>query len=262
MIKKYLRIYKTFLANALSYEAQYRANMWLNIILNLIWISMLFVFIETFFRFTTTLGGWEKPEVYLLSLLWIFTVELAAVLFSGIFRLPIDVNEGNIDLLIVKPLNSLFLMSLRQIRFSSSYYLILEVPLLIWFVIHYDFIHSFSSLCLALLLFVCGLIIYYSVLLIINTLGFWFERFDNINDVWLTLHEMGQYPLHILPKFFKVLFFTFAPIAFTAYVPVSMLKEQLPTHLIWYTILFTGFLFLCAVSFWNFAIKKYSSASS
>lgn len=261
-IRQYIRVYKTLLGNAISYEVQYRANMFLHIFLNLLWISMLFLFIESFFRFTTTLGGWQKHEVYLLSLIWVFGVELSFIFFSGILRLPIDITEGNIDTLLIKPINPLFLLTNRNIRFSSSYYLLLEIPVLVWFFWHYQIIQSWSAGLLGLFLFGCGIVIQFSVLLIINTFGFWFDRFDNINDVWHTLYEMGQYPLQVLPKLFRIAFLSFLPIAFNAYIPVSALTGRLSIHFILYTILFAAFLFLLAMSFWNFALKQYSSASS
>lgn len=261
-MKKYFKLYQRFFENALSYEAQYRANTWMSNILGVLWMGMLFVFIETFFRFTDALGGWEKHEVYLLSLLWILMFELSYVLFSGLFRLPTDITEGNIDPLLVKPVAPLFLVSVRQIRFSSAYYLILDIPLSIWFLVHYQVVASWSSGLIGFLLFLCGIVIQYSVLLLLNTLGFWFGRFENVNDLWMTLHEMGQYPVHLLPKFFQVLFFTFVPIVFTAYVPVSVVTERGSWPLIVYTLVFTAFLFFCAIKFWRFAIKRYSSASS
>lgn len=259
---KYWKIYKTFLENAISYQAQYRANMWMQIVLNCLWIGMMFVFIETFFGHTNSIGGWQKHEVYLMSIFWILVVQLSSLLFSGILKIPVDITEGNIDLFLVKPASPLFLLSSRNIQIDSSYYILFEIPIAVWLFVQYDIALSWSHALLGFFLLVCGIIIQYSVFLILNTCGFYFERFDNVNDLWITMHEMGQYPLHILPKAFQVAFFSLAPIAFTAYVPVAAMTGRLSTPLILYTILFTILLLISALSFWNFSIQKYSSASS
>lgn len=261
-MKKYFRIYKIFLQNAISHQSQYRANTWMQVILNLVWVFMIFIFIETFFLHTENLGGWQKHEVYLLSLTWILVVEVTFLLFSGLRDLPADINEGNIDLFLAKPADKLFLISTRKVYFISLYQIIFIIPIFIWFFIKNDIFYSWTQSILAVVLVFSALLIQYAVLLFINTLSFWLERFDNINELWLVTHEVGKYPIHVLPKIIQVVFLTFVPIAFTAYVPVATLIGQWRMLYALLAIVFSFVLFFLSLYFWNFAIKRYSSASS
>ena len=261
-MKKYFKIYRVFINNSISYLAQYRKDAWMNLILNFLWLGMVFIIIEVIFSQTNSIAGWGKYEVYFLTIIWVLVDELYILFFKSVEMIPNMVTEGKLDLLLTKPVNKLFLISTYKINIQAFYHLILESLILIWLVWHFDFAMSFYHILLVIPLIGVGVMVNYSFLLILNTLSFWFFRIDNINELFFSLSLIGKYPISVLPKTLKIAMFTIIPIAFQAYVPVATLTGRWPWYLILYAFIFNIVLFMVAVKFWNFAVKRYSSASS
>ncbi len=263
MIKKYLKLYKIFIANALSYEVQYRLDTWLKMGTNLLWIFMLFSIIEVIFSHTTTIVGWSKPDVYLLTVIWVLMDELFITLFrDNFYNFSTLTAEGELDFYLIKPVNTLFMVTTKKILTRSAYRFITQLLILSWLIYQYDFSVSVRSIPLFFLLLAIGLLIQYSYSLFFNIFNFWFLRIENMNEAIGIMSMSGRYPLEILPKMLKIISLTIIPIAFTAYIPVATLLGKTPWLLTIYAALFAIILFLISITFWNFAVRRYSSASS
>lgn len=262
-MKKYIRIYKCFLNNAISYLAAYRRDTWISLFLTLLWIGMMYLVIEILFQYTSSLGSWNKGEVYLLTTLWIIVDEVNIMFFgANLQNIPDKVTEGDLDFYLTKPAPTLFLISVEYIHLRAFYRLVPEIALLIFlwnsFAIPFFWLNFLATL--VLIIFALGVL--YAVSLIINTFSFWFYRIDNSNSAWFVFHNLGRFPIDILPKTIRVILLTVIPIAYTAYFPTLALTGKLA----WYHVLWTG-LFSCiliciAYRFWKYALRSYSSASS
>lgn len=263
MLKKYLKIYRVFINNSISYLAQYRKDAWMNLILNFLWLGMIFTIIEVIFGQTNSIADWSKPEVYFLAIIWVLSDELFILFFGKNLEMISNIiTEGRLDWLLTKPANKLFLISTYRLNIQAFYRFVIEFFILLWLVWHFDFTISIFHIILVIPLIAMGILINYSFLLILNTLSFWFFRIDNINYLYYSLSTVGKYPLSVLPKTVRVLVFTIIPIAFQAYVPVATLTGRFPWYLILYAFIFAIILFIIAIKFWSFALKRYSSASS
>lgn len=261
-MKYYFRIYRTYFNNAISYHAQYRASTWLHLCLHILWLVMTLFLVSIFFEHIDTIAGWKKEELYLMAILWSLADQIAIIFFNNIIDLPDLVTDGNIDGHLTKPVSSLFALTLSKINIIALYRAGGECILLVWLFFHYDFHINFIHTCLGALLFLSAIVINYSFILILNTLSFWFYRINNINEAWFTVFEIGKYPLSVLPKTGRIIFLTLLPVAFIAYIPVATITGKWPWYGILYATIFTILIFIVAITFWNFALKKYSSASS
>jgi len=262
-MSKYWKIYKICFANSVSYFTQYRKDFWFNLFINLLWIGIIALMIEIIFGQTSALGGWNKGEVYLLTMLWVVSNELFVMFFGGnLFDLSDMVAEGVIDFYLLKPVNSLFLVSTKYILFRAFYRLLGEIAILVYVFIHFNFIVSGSNIFLGVLLFIAGLIAQYAIILSLNTLSFWHMRIGNINDAIGAVAVIGRYPLNIFSRTIKFIVLTILPVTFFAYVPAAAVLDRWPWYGIVYVLIFSLVLFVSAVLFWEFALKKYSSASS
>lgn len=263
MLEKYLKIYKVFLANSFSYEAQYRQDTWIKLATNLLWVGMLFIIIEVIFSQTKTIVGWSKEQIYLMTVLWIMAGELYDTFFANNLPFLSDaVVNGDLDFYLTKPVSALFLASCMKIHTRGFYKFLAQAGILLWLVWHFNFAPSAVYIAGGILLFSCSLLISYSLSLMTNTLSFWFLRIDNINTLVGALQSIGRYPLGIWPKTIKIIFLSAIPVAFSAYIPVAALTGRLAWYGIVYALVFSALIFFMAVKFWNFALSRYSSASS
>ncbi len=263
MMKKYSRIFRVFINNAFSYEAQYRRDTILKMIVNLLWVGMFFTVIEVIFSQTNAIAGWSKPEVYLMTVFWIMQDELWVTFFGSNLPYISDIIvEGDMDLMIIKPISTLFLISFQKLLTRGFYRFLTQILILAWLLHRFAFsITPLRALTGASLLLV-AVWVNYSISLVLNTLSFWFARIENINAVHAYLTSLGKYPVSVWPKAVRVLLLSAIPMAFCAYIPVATLVGRWPWYGVLYAYILAGLLFFLAVQFWRFALKRYSSASS
>lgn len=262
-MKKYLRIYKSFFANALSYEAQYRRDTWIYLASQTLWLVLLVTVIEIIFEHTETLVGWQKHEVYLLTILWVIIEEFYTIFFKkNLMDLPHKVTDGQLDVILTKPASSMFLVSTPIFLMRGVYRMIVQWVLVSYLILRFDFALSWWHVLLSCAFIVCGVFVHYSFSLILNTFSFWYLRIDNVNDLWSNINAIGKYPMEVFPRLIKLITITAIPIAFIGYGQIAVLTGRWNWHLLAYGITFTVALFFLARSFWYFAVKRYSSASS
>ncbi len=263
MLRKYFNLYKTCIANSLSYEAEYRYDTLIKLFTNILWIGMMFITIEVIFSQTQSIGGWNKGEVYLMTVFWIIADEIFSMLFSkNLFGLSDLITDGDLDFYLTKPVAPLFLVSTRFLNIGGLYRLLIEGGILGWLLWHFHFPITLPTTLAAALLLLLSVVIDYSRVLIGNTFSFWFLRFDNINDVIGALSSVGRYPLSIWPRTFKIIFLTVLPVAFSGFLPAAAFVGRAAWYLLAYAVVFTIIFFYIAARFWNFALRHYSSASS
>ena len=263
MIKKYLRVYRVCIANSFSYEAQYRKDTIFKFFTNLLFIGMMFTIIEVIFGQTNAITGWSKAEIYLMTSFWILADEIYACLFSANLPfIPDAIVNGDLDLLIVKPISPLFLASMMRLLVRGFFRFLTQLIILIVILWKFHLTFSLSRSLLATALMLVAVWIDYSRVLIANTFSFWFLKIDNINEAIGYINALGKYPLNIWPKAVKILFLTALPVVFTGFIPTATLTGRWPWYGVAYAFWFAAFLFLVAVRFWNFALRRYSSASS
>ncbi len=261
-MKKYFQIYSILIKNAISREAQFRADTWMNWFTHLMFLGFLFILFDTLFRFTKDIAGWSKPEVFLLVIIFTFMQHVFQFLFrDNVWEIPNIITDGKLDAYLISPANTIFLIISRQVGTKAMLRIITQIILLIWLFHTYDFgLNLWSSLGIILLM-ILGLTIQTAYYLILNTLSFWFLRIDNINDAWFNVAQLGRYPLSVLPQTLTIMAFTFFPIAYQSYVPVGVGLGKLDWRFFLLTFVWAAVLWVIALALWNRGVKNYESAS-
>jgi ABC-2 type transport system permease protein len=92
------------------------------------WLAYYIFSIEIIFYYTDSIAGWERGEVLLLVATLFFIDGLRYFFFyHNLKNLPSDVTEGNLDLILTKPVDSQFWFSLRRLNFEEiTLFLLLE----------------------------------------------------------------------------------------------------------------------------------------
>lgn len=221
------------------------------------------LFINVNFSYINNLSGWTYYQVlavvgsYMITegLIWVFTGQLNS--------LNHHIEEGTLDGIILRPINSQFLVSfwrgdLEDItRIISGFSLvILAIKNTIGFNIFYFL--------LFILLLLNGLIMLYSFNLIIRCISFWI--IDG-SGLWIFMERItsnSQYPVDIYyHKLVRNILTFIIPLAFVSTVPAKILTN----HFIDWKLIALSFsmmiiFFSLAIFFWRFSLKHYSSASS
>lgn len=114
MVTKYLNITKVYLRVGIVRLLEYRVNMLGYFLINILWqaqtVALTLLFVDRF----QSIAGWGRYELLILSFTWGIIIALTSfVFFQSMSPLPNDIGNGNLDYLLTKPGNKLFLISIR-----------------------------------------------------------------------------------------------------------------------------------------------------
>jgi len=107
-----------------------------------------------------------------------------------------------------------------------------------------------------------GMIIVYSIWLLLTTMAFWFVRVENFGELFYAFYETGRFPVTIYNRWIRFVLTYIVPVAFLTTFPAATLLGRLSMYFVMASIGIAGALFYLSHRFWNYAIRFYSSASS
>lgn len=264
MMSKYLRLLIRFMLVSINAQAGFRADFVLGMIISTLWLLAYVMVITTVFFNTKSVAGWSQSEVLIIFGLFELLGGLTEMfIWSNIQGFSQIVRDGSMDYIITKPLDSQFHVVFRRFNLSSIGVFGAGIVAVWYGFAHIAYRPDLLHIAATLVLLLCGITLYYSVAIIVETLAFWFIRLDNISVLLDVTYVVARYPLNIFEGFMQKIVFYVIPLAFFATVPTQVLLGKVPI-VPWVTagvVLATVF-FIVSRLFWFQGLRAYSSASS
>ncbi|HUI46414.1 MAG TPA: ABC-2 family transporter protein [Nitrospirota bacterium] len=262
LIKKYIRIWKQLSSLAIGSSWSNRIDSAAYLAGKLIRFGFFLLLIISLFSFTDNLAGYSQYEVILFFLTFNLIDVSAQALFRGIYAFRADIQRGNFDFVLSKPVNPLF-YSLSRMTDILDIIFLAPIIVLIVFVMGKlpkppDTVHVF----LYSVLIVAGMIIILGIHIISAGVAIW--KIESENFIWLYREAMtiGRFPPEVYSPTVR-LFFTFAvPILIAVAFPVKILLYALDWRWMMFTMLYAVAFFGFSLIVWKASLKVYSSASS
>src|SRR6267143_4320925 len=114
--KRYFQIYGALWKNSVSREMIFKSNFLLWIIVELLWFGLQLSFIGVLYMHTEHIGDWKKWEVVMLIGASAFIQQLFQAFFLvNCTNLSELIRSGKLDFLLLLPVNTRFVVSLRQV---------------------------------------------------------------------------------------------------------------------------------------------------
>jgi ABC-2 type transport system permease protein len=262
-IKKYAwLLFAFFRASAIS-DLEYRANLIMKIITDIIWYSAQLSVFEVLFRQTSSIGGWtiDTTRVFMGCLFVVDSVWML-IFQENLDKFSDKVRKGELDLLLAKPVNSQFMLSFQRMSTPYIFNIFMTSAYLIFAMNRLPGGPEWWRLIYLIVALPCALAITYGLRFFFSASALIFTRAENINYVWYQFYKLGTRPDSVYPPWLRYLILSAIPVAFIASVPARLLIEAPSPGL------FIGMLAIAGVSvtistrFWRFALRFYSSASS
>jgi len=258
-----LRLIWTILKINIQASLAYRADMVINILLNLMWLGWELLSLSIIFSNTKTLGGWGLPElIALLGVFHLINTLMAGMLWPSTEKFNASVRDGSLDYTLLLPANSQFLVSFASITVWRAWDLVLAFILIGVGINLGGETTSLLSILNFLVLTVSGAVVIYSLWVVLIAFTFWFTKFDNNVTILQALLDSGRYPATIYPSWLRIIVTFIVPIAVATTVPLQALRGDLTG---WNVMLFVGVgiaSFVVAALVWKFGVRRYSGASS
>lgn len=260
--KKYLSLYFSLFRTSFIADLEYRVNFLTRFATDIIWYAAQIATFEVLFRHTPKIGDWnlEQMRVFL-GVMFVVDGLYMIILSENLDQFSEKVRKGDLDLLLAKPVNSQFMLSLQKASTAMIGNLLLGLS---WFTYSLLQLPDFEWLRLfwLLLLIPCGLVALYTMRFMIATTAVIFTRSENLQFVWYQIYRLGMRPDSIYVPWFKWILLTALPVGVIASVPArAILEPPNPALFAWVVILAAILLYL-SNKFWKYSLKFYSSASS
>jgi ABC-2 type transport system permease protein len=167
------------------------------------------------------------------------------------------------DFLLLLPVNTRFVVSTRQVDLPSFANAAFAVCVMIYAAgkLH---LHPAAGQLLGFgMLCVIGLLVHYSLMFMLASVSFWTVRAQGIVWGYFNLFNIARLPDEAFHGAFKAVFTFALPVLLVSNVPVRVLADKLTSPSMWLVLLGLGIIWaLVSEWFWQFSIRRYTSAST
>ena len=261
ILKHYLAIYGQFVSNAMALELGFRLNFFLLFMVDIFFFVSMFFSTAFIFDSIPSIGGWNRDQ-FLFFTCFMLTVDSLYMAFisSGFWEFSRQVSTGNLDFVLIKPANSIFISFFRNFSPSSFGGLIVATTVLIYFAFKIE-LSPINWVLLPLFLFL-GTALLSIMELIIATSVFYTVEGTGINFLRIQFHHLYRWPDFLYLSYYRRIFVTVVPILLVSSAPVRFLLDSKDYHLLWAMILAIGLGIIILKVLWKRGLRYYNSASS
>ena len=263
-LKRYWELYVALWKNSVTREMAFKGNFILWIIVEIAWFGLQLCFVSVVFSQTETVGTWTRWEMVLLVGASNFIQQLYQAFFlTNCTNLSELVRTGKMDFLMLLPVNTRFLVSLRVVDLGAFVNALFAVCVMVFAAgklgLHPQAgqLAGFAALCAA------GILIHYSLMFILATICFWTVRAQGIVWGYYNLFNIARMPDEAFRGVFKGVFTFALPVLLVSNVPARVLAGKLASPGACLLLLGLGVVWaVISEWFWRLSLRRYTSASS
>jgi len=258
-----LRLIRTFIRVNVQMSLAYRSEAVIEFLLDLMWLGWELLSLQIIFGNTQSLGGWNKGElIVLMGVLTMVNTFMSALIWPNTDFFNSAMHDGSLDYMLLQPVNSLFLVTFSRISIWRIVDLIVAVILIVTGVRMAGDVVAPTNIATFLVLMASGMLVLYSLWIVLIAFTFWFTKFDNNVTILQALTDTGRYPITVYPWWLRIVVTFIVPIGLATTIPVQALRGDLEPQQVILYLAIGIFTLLVASQVWRVGIKRYSSASS
>jgi ABC-2 type transport system permease protein len=247
-------------------ETAYWGNNWTSILSTTFYMISTIIAIDVVYNNVKLVAGYSRDEMLLFLLIGQSVYYIGWIVQSNLDELISSVNRGNLDLILVKPVPSLFYVQFRRIKIFSCIRDALVPTIAVIWAINWSMLditvqHALWGVAIAGMGLIISNIIFYLSTLPVFTLGESSGLLDAAKSFEYTSGHMVPY--EGFTSNMRFMFTYLFPSIISAGVAVSiMLGKTDVTPLIYGIITVTVVFLIIRLVMWKKALKAYTSASS
>lgn len=270
---RYLSVWKTFLRNGIVRELSFRGNFLITAVTRAIWFAAQLVLFEIIYRAVDDINGWTRPEYFVfMGTAMLVNAFIEAFLMPNCARFSELIRTGDLDFVLLKPIDPQFLISLERVELPNLSQGALALALIGYALLQIGHFPTGVATASWAVLVVSAVVFYYSLMIGLAATSVFFVRNTGLYDFWFYVTVFGRYPRAIyesaatrsgLAEGILVGFSFVIPILLVVTVPARVLlaKPTEPMFLV-LTPLLTLLMAIVSRRIFVWALSRYRSASS
>ena len=164
MVLKYLKLWLAFFRNSLSRDMEFKMNFIGDLFIDSIFYGSMYFFWSIIFSYVDVLGDFNQQAVVIFLIVMYLTDTVFVFIFgANTFTLNTMVIKGDLDLVLIKPVNPQFFMSFRYVSSYAIISFIILFSLLLKLIFDYHGFISILDLGIFGVSFILGILIFYAL---------------------------------------------------------------------------------------------------
>ncbi|MFT7486585.1 MAG: ABC-2 type transport system permease protein [Candidatus Paceibacteria bacterium] len=260
---RYLRLYISFLRFSFSKAMEFRVDFFFRVIMDGVFYATQIGFFSVLYGHTQELGGWNLGQTLIFISGFFLVDALHMTIFANnMWMFPILVNKGDLDYYLVRPVSSLFFISLREFAANSFLNVLLALGICIYALATYSEPLGAGRIALYILLLLNGMVLYFILHIAFLIPVFWMHSARGLGELFFSVSKYCERPERIFDGYLRRILVSILPMSLVASRPAQQLFDGADAWTLLHLCAVTvgGLLFLAW--FWKRALRSYSSASS
>lgn len=260
---RYARSLRRFWASSLEAELEYQLNLVVELLAVLGNLAGSLLVLNLLAGPSRQLGGWSwNSALVVVGIYTLLDGFTSAVLQPNLSRIVSHVQNGTLDFVLLKPIDSQFWLSTRSFSPWGVPGVAVGLGLISWAVMHSETAIRPEAVMLSASLMLAAALILYSLWFLLAGLSIWFVKIWNATEVLRYTLVAGRYPISAYPPALRLVFTFLLPVAFLTTVPAEALLGRGSWLWSMGSCLVAMLSLMGTRLFWRFALRHYTSASS
>ena len=266
MIKRSAKLMGLFLKVSVLNVAAYRFDMLIRVFVSLMHLVADYFVIKVIFNNTSSVGGWRfEHMIVLVGVFRIVAGGIRILIVPNMRKLFDDIMEGTLDFVLLKPVNSQFLVSIREVVVWRIVDIFLGAAIAAYGCFKLNGYLPVWTIAMFVLMLAAGFTIVYCFWLMLATLCFWFVRIQNIEMVFWNVFEAGRFPIQVYPPWVQWTLTYLIPMAFITTFPAMAGTgdpNRISPRIVLTALFMAAAMFALSSWFWRAGLRRYSGASA
>lgn len=260
---RYARLYLQFLRFSFSRALAFRVDFLFRVVMDIVYYLVSLGFFAVLYQHTSVLGGWTLDQTWIFVCAFLWADAFYMTVFSTNFWwLPVAINRGDLDYHLMRPVSSLFMMTLREFAANSFLNLVIATGLVWWSLARYPEALGAGRIAIFALLLLVGSLLFAVLRIIFIVPVFWMHNGRGLDEITWSLSSLAHRPHQIFHPAIRAILLTVVPLAFTASVPAHALLNGLDALGALHVAAVAVGLSATALWLWGRGLRVYASASS
>lgn len=262
-IKYYLKLLSVFARFSLMAQLEYRINFISSLLVEMGYLCVKLTYVAVVYGAGVSIGGMTPDQIVIFIGSYVMMTGMYMCFAPSFYAIPDYVREGQLDMLITKPLSLQFIMTLRRLDFGMPIPNITGGLILVcigWS--RAGLAVSFTHIAGFILFTVTGVFLTYCLFLIPKLLSFWFVSTNGISQMTDALWDFNNMPMNIYSDWIQKIGTFLLPIFIITNFPGLIAMDRLKPGYIAWGLIVPVLAFLLSRAVLKSAVKRYTSASS
>ncbi len=248
---------------AIIRETQFRGNFLTTIVIGLAQILLGIVPVLVVFSYADDINGWTRADVIVvLGVQQAMMGALGMFLTRNMWGISDDIRTGNLDQMLLRPVDALFHAATRWIRPEKVFDIVTGLVVITIGLARGAGWPGPAAATQGILLFLSGFVLIACAWTAVSCCAFWAQSTLAITLFFSDVLEAGRYPVWFFPAFLRLALTFVVPLAFATTFPSEALAHGVSWWLVLGAIMFAVAAIAALRAFWRVAIRSYASASS